>query len=38
MAILLCLTGKAVNGVLPYGAKASAIRIFSCHRDTVTAV
>ncbi|KAG2795272.1 hypothetical protein PC116_g26944 [Phytophthora cactorum] len=30
--------GKAVNGVLPYGAKASAIRIFSCHRDTVTAV
>ncbi|KAG2898336.1 hypothetical protein PC117_g22578 [Phytophthora cactorum] len=38
MAILLSLTGKAVNEVLPHGAKASASRVFSCHRDTVTAV
>ncbi|KAG2778070.1 hypothetical protein PC116_g1259 [Phytophthora cactorum] len=35
MAILIYL---AVNGVLPHGAKVSASRVFSHHRDTVTAV
>ncbi|KAG2781964.1 hypothetical protein JG687_00017276 [Phytophthora cactorum] len=38
MASLLYLTGKAVNGLLPYRAKASASRVFLCHRDTVTTV
>ncbi|KAG3149754.1 hypothetical protein PC128_g23353 [Phytophthora cactorum] len=38
MAILLYLTGKVVNGVLPHGAKASASHAFSYHRDTVAAV
>ncbi|KAF4035376.1 hypothetical protein GN244_ATG12590 [Phytophthora infestans] len=38
MAILLYLSSKAVNGVLPHGAKAAVTRAFSCHRETFSAV